>query len=132
MTKDSSNKIHYSIDDLSVMAAKGKREDYKVLMSSAEQSAFLCLSYLYKLYNVGGISREDAAKTKAQIAKRFEKDTLREEQLKSSIKAFADVIKRTSTANEEYRKNRCLENADKLCEAIDGVPVFVQKEEEKQ
>ena len=105
------------------MAYKGARSDFKTLLRGSEQSAYLALRYLYKLYEVGGISKEEAGKTKAHITRRYNQDRLREEQLDSTIKAFADVVKRTATANENYRKERTLDNADKLCEAIDGIAV---------
>ena len=80
---------------------------------------YMCQEYSGIEYN----TKEEAGKTKAQIARRYEKDRLREEQLESSIKAFAQVVLRTAKANEDYRKERTLDNADKLCESIDGVMV---------
>lgn len=116
-------KQNFTIDELSAMAYKGAREDFRNLLRGSEQSAYLALRYLYKLYQVGGITKEEAGKTKAQITRRYEKDRLMEAQLESTIKAFADVVKRTATANENYRRERTLDNADKLCWAIDGVTV---------
>ena len=111
------------------MAYKGPRSDFKTLLRGSEQSAYLALRYLYRLYQTGGISKEEAGKTKAQITRRYEQDRLREEQLDSTIKAFADVVKRTAIANENYRKSRTLDNADRLCEAIDGVIVRAGSDE---
>ena len=116
-------KKNYTIEELAKMAYKGARSDFKTLLRGSEQSAYLALRYLYRLYKTGGISKEEAGKTKAQIARRYEKDRLREEQLENSIKAFAQVVLRTAKANEDYRRERTLDNADKLCEAIDGVMV---------
>lgn len=117
------SKKEYTIEELAEMAYKGARSDFKTLLRGSEQSAYLALRYLYRLYQMGGISKEEAGKTKAHITRRYEQDRLREEQLDSTIKAFADVVKRTATANENYRKERTLDNADKLCMAIDGVAV---------
>ena len=122
-------KKEYTIEELAKMAYKGARSDFKTLLRGSEQSAYLALRYLYKLYEVGGISKEEAGKTKAQITRRYEQDRLREGQLDSTIKAFADVVKRTAIANENYRKNRTLDNADRLCEAIDGVIVRAGSDE---
>lgn len=122
-------KKSFTIEELAKMAYKGARSDFKTLLRGSEQSAYLALRYLYKLYEVGGISKEEAGKTKAQITRRYEQDRLREEQLDSTIKAFADVVKRTAIANENYRKNRTLDNADRLCEAIDGVIVRAGSDE---
>ena len=116
-------KKSFTFEELAKMAYKGARSDFKTLLRGSEQSAYLALRYLYKLYEVGGISKEEAGKTKAQITRRYNQDRLREEQLDSTIKAFAYVVKRTATANENYRKERTLDNADKLCEAIDGIAV---------
>ena len=116
-------KKSFAFEELAQMAYKGARSDFKTLLRGSEQSAYLALRYLYRLYQTGGISKEEAGKTKAQITRRYEQDRLREEQLDSTIKAFADVVKRTAIANENYRKNRTLDNADRLCEAIDGVIV---------
>ena len=122
-------KREYTIEELAQMAYKGARSDFKTLLRGSEQSAYLALRYLYRLYQTGGISKEEAGKTKAQITRRYEQDRLREEQLDSTIKAFADVVKRTAIANENYRKNRTLDNADRLCEAIDGVIVRAGSDE---
>ena len=122
-------KREYTIEELAQMAYKGARSDFKTLLRGSEQSAYLALRYRYRLYQTGGISKEEAGKTKAQITRRYEQDRLREEQLDSTIKAFADVVKRTAIANENYRKNRTLDNADKLCEAIDGVIVRAGSDE---
>lgn len=116
-------KKSFTIEELAKMAYKGARSDFKTLLRGSEQSAYLALRYLYRLYQAGGISKEEAGKTKAQIARRYEKDRMREEQLENSIKAFAQVVLRTAKANEDYRRERTLDNADKLCEAIDGVMV---------
>ena len=122
-------KREYTIEELAQMAYKGARSDFKTLLRGSEQSAYLALRYLYRLYQTGGISKEEAGKTKAQITRRYEQDRLREQQLDSTIKAFADVVKRTATANENYRKERTLDNADRLCEAIDGVIVRAGSDE---
>ena len=122
-------KREYTIEELAQMAYKGARSDFKTLLRGSEQSAYLALRYLYRLYQTGGISKEEAGKTKAQITRRYEQDRRREEQLDSTIKAFADVVKRTAIANENYRKNRTLDNADRLCEAIDGVIVRAGSDE---
>ena len=121
--KKAMGKREYTIEELAQMAYKGARSDFKTLLRGSEQSAYLALRYLYRLYQTGGISKEEAGKTKAQITRRYEQDRLREQQLDSTIKAFSDVVKRTAIANENYRKNRTLDNADRLCEAIDGVIV---------
>ena len=122
-------KREFTIEELAQMAYKGARSDFKTLLRGSEQSAYLALRYLYRLCQTGGISKEEAEKTKAQITRRYEQDRLREEQLDSTIKAFADVVKRTAIANENYRKNRTLDNADRLCEAIDGVIVRAGSDE---
>ena len=127
--KKAIGKREYTIEELAQMAYKGARSDFKTLLRGSEQSAYLALRYLYRLYQTGGISKEEAGKTKAQITRRYEQDRLREEQLDSTIKAFADVVKRTAIANENYRKNRTLDNADRLCEAIDGVIVRAGSDE---
>ena len=123
------SKKEYAIEELAQMAYKGARSDFKTLLRGSEQSAYLALRYLYRLYQTGGISKEEAGKTKAQITRRYEQDRLREEQLDGTIKAFADVVKRTAIANENYRKDRTLDNADRLCEAIDGVIVRAGSDE---
>ena len=124
MTREQFQEGRPTFEDLAQMAYKGgDRETYRSLLRSSEQCAYLALAYLYKLYKIGGISKEAAEKTKSQISRRYEKDRIREYQLDASIKAFAQVVKDTAIANENYRMNRTLENADKLCMAIDGVEV---------
>ena len=109
-------KKDYTIEELAQMAYKGARSDFKTLLRGSEQSAYLALRYLYKLYEVGGISKEEAGKTKAQITRRYGQDRLREEQLDSTIKAFADTVKRTATANENYRREENGGNQDTALE----------------
>ena len=114
-------------EELTVMAHNKGKVDLRKLTNQAEQCAYLALRYLYRLYEVGGISREEASKVKSNIAKRYEKDCRQEEQLDYVIRAFAEVIKKTADANERYRKDRTLDNADALCKAIDGVDVQAVK-----
>ena len=77
--KKAIGKKEYTIEELAKMAYKGARSDFKTLLRGSEQSAYLALRYLYKLYEVGGISKEEAGKTKAQITRRYSQDRLREE-----------------------------------------------------
>lgn len=90
-------------------------------LNGVEQCEFLGLTYLYKLYKSGTISREDAAKEKRIMLASFDRY---EKMLKFSQKGIEYTINLWSTIgryNKEYNDNRTLKNADALSKAIHGV-----------
>lgn len=82
-----------------------------------DQVMYQALCLLYTRYRLKSITREQAQMEKRQL--------LREHETIKYKWGMADhwvaAIKATDLARCEYRKNRTIENADKLVECIDGI-----------
>lgn len=82
-----------------------------------DQLMFQALSLLYARYRFKTISREQASVEKKQFLREHEAFVYRWK----LGDHYVELINRTEAARTEYRKNRTIENADKLLQAIDGV-----------
>lgn len=82
-----------------------------------DQIMFQALAALYARYRSGTVTRGQAAAEKKQLLRGHETFVHRW----SLGNHYAEVIRCTETARTAYRKNRTIENADKLLSAIDGV-----------
>lgn len=82
-----------------------------------DQTMFQALAHLYARYYDNAITREKAAAEKKNLLREYRHNKW----MWSMGNHWAQVLKRTELARSEYRKNRTLENADKLCAAIDGI-----------
>lgn len=82
-----------------------------------EQTIFVRLRYLYDLLRKEQISQAAATREKMKYldAYRIEKAGY------ECLKRYSEIIKKTEIATSEYRKNRTLENADKLVTVLEGV-----------
>lgn len=81
-----------------------------------DQVLFLCFRMLYAQLRQGIIDRETAIREKKKLLKEYEAYKFANQMGKQWVL----VIKDTEIARAEYRKNRTIENADKLLVAIDG------------
>ena len=100
----------------------------KIAMSSGEmpdgleypdQILFLELRMLYDQYNKGFLDRAAATREKRRLL-----ETYRAHQFVDQMgKEWAQQIKLTELARAAYRKERTIENADKLLEAIEGTNI---------
>ena len=97
----------------------------KIAMSSGEmpngleypdQILFLELRLLYDSYKRKLIDREKATQEKAEILRTYEAHKI----VDKMGKEWVDQIKRTELARAEYRKNKTIENADKLLACVEG------------
>lgn len=97
----------------------------KVAMSGGEipkgleypdQILFLELRLLYDSYKRKLIDRETATQEKVELLRTYEAHKI----VDRMGKEWVDQIKRTELARAEYRKNKTIENADKLIDAIEG------------
>lgn len=88
-------------------------------LDSSDQLMFLKLRLLYNTYKKGIISREQATREKAKFMKEYDLDCAMH---KLGIR-WVTMIGETERARIEYRKNRTLENADKLMEIIEGITI---------
>ena len=81
-----------------------------------EQILYMCLRMLYDQYRKQTITREMAAVEKKKLLDEYRCYKYQHEMGDE----WVDVIKRTELARADYRKDRTLENADKLVAVIEG------------
>ena len=81
-----------------------------------DQILFLELRLLYDSYKRKLIDREKATQEKAEILRTYEAHRI----VDRMGKEWVDQIKRTELARAEYRKDKTIENADKLLACIEG------------
>lgn len=82
----------------------------------SEQLLFLALRLLYDSYKRKLIDRETATKEKSKLITEYQVNVLMD---KISVD-LVDQLKRSELARAEYRKNRTLENADKVIDTLEG------------
>lgn len=97
----------------------------KVAMSGGEmptgleypdQILFLELRLLYDSYKRKMIDREAATREKVELLRTYEGHKA----VESMGKLWVEQIKKTELFRADYRKNRTLENADRLLKSIEG------------
>ena len=81
-----------------------------------DQILFLELRLLYDSYKRKLIDRETATREKVQLLRTYEAHKI----VDKMGKEWVDQIKRTELARAEYRKDKTIENADKLLSCIEG------------
>ena len=82
----------------------------------SEQLLFLALRLLYDSYKRKLIDRETATKEKSKLITEYQVNVL----MDKIILDLVDQLKRSELARAEYRKNRTLENADKVIDTLEG------------
>jgi hypothetical protein len=81
-----------------------------------DQILFLELRLLYDSYKRKMIDREKATQEKVELLKTYEAHKI----VDKMGKEWVDQIKLTELARAEYRKNKTIENADKLIACVEG------------
>ena len=81
-----------------------------------DQILFLELRLLYDSYKRKLIDRDKATQEKAELLRTYEAHKI----VDKMGKEWVDQIKRTELARAEYRKNKTIENADKLLDCVEG------------
>jgi hypothetical protein len=81
-----------------------------------DQILFLELRLLYDGYKRKLIGRDKATQEKAELLRTYEAHKI----VDKMGKEWVDQIKRTELARAEYRKNKTIENADKLLACVEG------------
>lgn len=81
-----------------------------------EQILYLCLRMLYDQYRKGVIDRSAAVREKKQLLDEYRCYQYREKMGEE----WVEQIKMTELARAAYRKDRTLENADKLVYVLEG------------
>ena len=85
-------------------------------LSYPDQILYLCLRMLYRQYFQKVIDRETATKEKNKLLDEYRCCQYREEMGNH----WVEIIRLTDLARCDYKKNRTLENADRLVEIIEG------------
>ena len=86
-------------------------------MEYPDQILFLELRLLYDSYKKKLIDREGATREKVQLLKVYEAHKI----VEGLGKQWVDQIKRTELARATYRKDKTIENADRLVACIEGL-----------
>lgn len=81
-----------------------------------DQILFLELRLLYDGYKRKLIDRDKATQEKTELLRTYEAHKI----VCKMGKEWVDQIKRTELARAEYRKNKTIENADKLVACVEG------------
>lgn len=81
-----------------------------------DQILFLELRLLYDSYKRKLINRETATQEKVELLRTYEAHKI----VDKMGKEWVDQIKRTELARAEYRKDKTIENADKLLACVEG------------
>ena len=85
-------------------------------MEYPDQILFLELRLLYDSYKRKMIDREAATQEKVELLRTYEAYKI----VDNMGKVWVEQIKRTELARAEYRKNKTIENADKLLDCVEG------------
>ena len=85
-------------------------------LSYPDQILYLSLRMLYRQYFQKAIDRETATKEKKKLLDEYRCYQYREEMGNH----WVEIIRLTDLARCDYKKNRTLENADRLVEIIEG------------
>lgn len=89
-------------------------------MEYPDQILFLELRLLYDSYKRKLIDRDKATQEKAELLRTYEAHKI----VDKMGKEWVDQIKRTELARAEYRKDKTIENADKLLACVEGVKLY--------
>ena len=82
-----------------------------------DQILFLQLRLLYDSYKRKLIDRDTATREKVELLRTYEAHKI----VDKMGKEWVDQIKRTELARAAYRKEKTIENADKLLACVEGV-----------
>lgn len=82
-----------------------------------DQILFLQLRLLYESYKRKLIDRDVATREKVELLRVYEAHKI----VDNMGKEWVDQIKRTELARAAYRKEKTIENADKLLACVEGV-----------
>lgn len=96
-----------------------KGEPLPPKLDIADSCLYIALKNLYAMYHSKLISRENATEEKRRLIYNWTTDKSKIEFLNRDSEALRDKI---SVASEDYKKNPCIENADKLYAAFYNLP----------
>lgn len=90
-------------------------------LSLTDQKAYQALASLYGRYRMGLINRPAGSSEKARILAAWDREKRMDEAESNLAKWHARLRKEIEGVQNRYRKDRTLENADKLSRALDGI-----------
>lgn len=108
-------------DQISQLAAK--QEMPADGMTCTDWLLWYMLRDIYRDFKAGRLDAEKGAERKKHSLSIWEKETFRARQLNELADSAGKLWKRIEMYADTYRLNRTLQNADRLIEAIYGVPV---------
>ena len=91
-------------------------EEMPKCLEYPDQILFLQLRLLYDSYKRKLIDRDTATQEKAELLRNYEAHKI----VDRMGKEWVDQIKRTELARAAYRKDKTIENADKLVVCVEG------------
>ena len=89
-------------------------------LTLTDQNMFLALRSLYDNYRKGIVDRDTASREKNRLIIEYKSSIL----IDMACRNWSEQIKQTEVARSAYRKDRTLENADKLLAAVEGVQIY--------
>ncbi len=110
MTESTGITLHYETQAMS-------GEEMPSGLDYPDQVMYLSLRLLYDSYRRKIIDRETATAEKKRLLDNYRCYKFNWE----NGERWTEIIKATEAARTEYRKDRSLENADKLLQAVEGV-----------
>lgn len=93
-------------------------------MEYPDQILFLELRLLYDSYKRKLIDRDTATQEKVELLRTYEAHKI----VEKMGKEWVDQIKRTEQARVAYRKERTLENADRVIDCVEGKRFYAKVE----
>ena len=89
-------------------------------LSLVDQCAFYFLQTMYQGLRTGVKTREQAAEEKGKMTYQYDKEKRAMERWQTMGEYWSEMRRNLESAQNAYRKNRTLENADALSAALDG------------
>lgn len=89
-------------------------------LSLVDQCAFYFLQEMYRGLRTGAKTRERAAEEKGKMTYQYDKEKRAMERWQTMGEYWSEMRRNLESAQNAYRKNRTLENADALSAALDG------------
>ena len=104
-----------------ILRRAGQDVDLPDTASSADRALHAAVQLLYWQHKAGYLSAEEGKRLKQRAIVRYRDDIEAQEWAIKQQLHIAELWKRIEQTATQYRKNRTVENADKLMEALYGM-----------
>lgn len=104
-----------------ILRRAGQDVDLPDTASAADRALHATVRLLYWQHKAGYLSVEEGKRLKQRAIVRYRDNVKTQEWATRQQLYIAELWKRVENAANEYRKNRTVENADKLMEALYGM-----------